>query len=188
MREIALHILDIMQNSTAAQASMIRVSMAADPEADTLSVTIEDNGCGMDSELLATVTDPFSTTRETRKVGLGIPLLKASCERTSGRFGITSQKGTGTTVTAVYGASHIDRPVLGDLAGVITDMAASWPEADIQLRLQCREKQFGFSSAEAARMLGEVPLSEFSVVKWLKEYINEGINEIFGGVLYEIPG
>jgi anti-sigma regulatory factor (Ser/Thr protein kinase) len=188
LREIALHIMDIMQNSAAAKASMIRVSLAADPQAGTLTAMIEDNGCGMDSELLETVTDPFSTTRTTRRVGLGIPLLKASCERSGGSFDIASVKGKGTTVTAVFAADHIDRPVLGDLAGVITDMAASMPEADIQLRLECGERQFGFSSAEAARMLGDVPLSEFSVVKWLREYINEGIIEIFGGVLSEIVG
>ncbi len=188
MREIALHILDIMQNSTAAQANMIRVSLTADTKADTLTVIIEDNGCGMDSAFLASVTDPFSTTRKTRRVGLGIPLLKASCERSGGRFDITSQKGTGTTVTAAYEIQNIDRPVLGDIAGVITDMAASWPGADIRLQLICGERQFEFSSNEAARMLGGVPLSEFSVVKWLKEYINEGIIEIFGGVLGEIIG
>jgi hypothetical protein len=140
----------------------------------------------MDDGLLATVTDPFSTTRKTRRVGLGIPLLKASCERSGGSFGITSQKGAGTIVTAVYETGHIDRPVLGDLSGVITDMTASWPGVDIRLQLHYGAKQFEFSSREAARMLGDVPLSEFSVVKWLKEYINEGIIEIFGGVLSEI--
>lgn len=188
MREIALHILDIMQNSTAAQANMIRVSLTVDPQADTLAVIIEDNGCGMDSGLLAIVTDPFSTTRKTRRVGLGIPLLKASCERSGGSFGITSQTGTGTTLTAVFGTDHIDRPVLGDLAGVITDMAASWPGVDIRLKLQYGSRQFEFSSGEAAQRLGDVPLSEFSVINWLKEYINEGIIEIFGGVLSEIVG
>jgi hypothetical protein len=188
LREIALHILDIMQNSAAAQASMIKVSLTADTQAGTLTAVIEDNGCGMDSELLATVTDPFSTTRKTRRVGLGIPLMKASCERSGGSFGITSRKGAGTTVTAVFGTDHIDRPVLGDLAGVIADMAAAMPETDIRLHLRCQEKQFEFSSAETARMLGEVPLSEFSVVKWLKEYINERIIDIFGGVLNEIVG
>lgn len=188
MREIALHILDIMQNSVAAQASVITVSLDVEPQAGTLTVTIEDNGCGMDGELLATVTDPFATTRKTRRVGLGIPLIKASCERSGGSFAIASVKGDGTTVTAVFGKDHIDRPVLGDLAGVITDMAASMPQTDIRLKLRCEERQFEFSSAEAARMLGEVPLSEFSVVKWLKEYIDEGITEIFGGVLNEIVG
>lgn len=236
MREIALHILDIMQNSTAAKADMIRVSLIAsqgldkpmedlatvtasvdsatedlatgkptkdkatvDPTtgkptiglatgkaSDMLVVTIEDNGWGMDKELLASVTDPFSTTRKTRRVGLGIPLMKASCGRSGGSFEIVSQKGVGTTITAVYDINNIDRPVLGDLAGVITDMAASWAKVDIRLELKCGPKQFEFSSCEAARMLGEVPLSEFLVVKWLKEYISEGINEILGGVLDEI--
>ncbi len=188
MREIALHILDIMQNSTAAQADTIIVSLTADSEAGTLTLSIEDNGCGMDEDFLVKVTDPFSTTRTTRRVGLGIPLLKASCERSGGSFGITSHKGIGTIVTAVYEISHIDRPVLGDLAGVITDMTASWQKVDIRLQLFCGDKQFAFSSREAAKMLGDVPLSEFSVIKWLKEYIQEGIKEIFGGVLNEVIG
>lgn len=188
MREIALHILDIMQNSTAAQADRISVTLTADSKAGSLTVIIEDNGCGMDDGFLTTVTDPFSTTRTTRKIGLGIPLLKASCERSGGSFEITSQKGTGTKVTAVYGIWHIDRPVLGDLAGVITDMAASCQKVDIRLHLIYDGNQFEFSSREASQMLGDVPLSEFSVIKWLKEFIQEGIIEIFGGVLNEIVG
>lgn len=186
MRDIALHILDIMQNSTAANASLIKVAVLAGPESEMLEVVIEDNGCGMDSELLARVTDPFSTTRTTRKVGLGIPLFKASAEQSGGSFGITSEKGAGTVVTARYRIDHIDRPPLGDLAGVITDMAAAWPAAEIQLLLESRGRQFRFDSREVSRMLGEVPLTEFTVVKWLREYIGEGINEIFGGVLSEI--
>lgn len=188
MREIALHILDIMQNSVAAGSSRIDTVLTAEYETGTLTVTVEDDGCGMDKEMLEKVADPFTTSRTTRKVGLGIPLLKASCERSGGNFHISSKKGSGTTVTAVFGIDHIDRPVLGDLAGVVADMSAAFPSMDITLKLVCGTKQFLYSSSQTERILGEVPISEPAVVKWLKDYINEGINEIFGGVLSEITG
>ena len=186
MREIALHILDIMQNSTAAKASLIKVSILAKYEPGMLETIIEDNGCGMDSELLARVTDPFSTTRTTRKVGLGIPLFKASAEQSGGSFHITSQKGVGTEVKASFKIDHIDRPPLGDLAGVITDMAAAYSNVEFQLWLENGSKQFEFNSREVRQTLGEVPLTEFTVVQWLREYIGEGLTDIFGGVLSEI--
>jgi len=188
LREIALHVLDIMQNSVAAGSSRIEAILTADYDTGTLTVMIGDDGCGMDKEMLEKVTDPFTTTRTTRRVGLGIPLLKASCERSGGSFQISSEKGSGTTVTAVFGIDHIDRPVLGDLAGVVTDMSAAFPSMDITLRLVNGAKQFSYSSSQTMRILGEVPISEPAVVKWLKEYINEGIKDIFGGVLSEITG
>lgn len=186
MRDLSLHILDIMQNSTAAQAGLIRATLLAKPETGMLDVIIEDDGSGMDEKLLAVVTDPFTTTRTTRKVGLGIPLFKASAERSGGSFEIKSHRGAGTVVRAEFEITNIDRPPLGDLAGVITDMAAAWPGADIQLILEDGGARFEFSSREAAGILGGVPLSEFAVVKWLREYIYDGIKEIFGGVLNEI--
>lgn len=186
MREISLHVLDIMQNSTAAHASRISVMLASEASEGKLKVTIEDNGCGMDSELLARVADPFATTRTTRRVGLGIPLIKASAEQSGGSFTITSQKDVGTVVTAIFGINNIDRPTLGDLPGVITDMSAAYPSVEILLLLKNGDKQFVFDSGEVRKTLGDVPLSEFEVVKWLREYIGEGLKEIFGGVLSEI--
>lgn len=188
MREIALHILDIMQNSVAAGAGRIGVSVTAGNDTGMITAVIDDDGCGMDERTLQEVTDPFMTSRTTRKVGLGIPLLRSSCMRSGGNFSITSQKGHGTKVTASFGKDHIDRPVLGDLAGVVADMSASFPKIDIRLELISGEECFTYSSAEAARILGEVPLSEPAVIEWLKEYISEGIKHIFGGVLDEIAG
>lgn len=186
MRDISLHVLDIMQNSTAAHATRIRVVLTTEAAEELLKVVIEDNGCGMDSKLLAGVTDPFTTTRTTRKVGLGIPLIKASAEQSGGSFTITSQKGVGTVVTARFGIDNIDRPTLGDLPGVITDMSAAYPAVEIQLLLKNGDRQFVFNSGEVRQTLGDVPLSEYEVVKWLREFISEGLKEIFGGVLSEI--
>jgi len=186
LRELSLHILDIMQNSVSAGATMITVTLNADNEAGMLEINIEDNGCGMDGSFLDKVTDPFSTTRTTRKVGLGIPLFKASAEQSGGSFKITSQKGKGTIVTAIFTVDNIDRPPLGDLAGVITDMAAMYESIEIKLLLVNGEKMFVFDSVEVRKYLGEVPLSEFQVLKWLREFIGEGIKDSFGGVLNEI--
>lgn len=186
MRDLSLHILDIMQNSVSAKAALITVTLNVKNEAGILEINIEDNGCGMDSSFLDKVTDPFSTTRTTRKVGLGIPLFKASAEQSGGSFKITSQKGKGTIVTARYVIDNIDRPPLGDLAGVITDMAAMYDSIEMKLLLINGDKRFVFDSVEIRQYLGEVPLSEFQVVKWLREYIGEGIKDSFGGVLNEI--
>lgn len=175
-----------MQNSTAAGASLIRTELRVKPERGLLVVTIEDDGDGMDEELLAVVTDPFTTTRTTRKVGLGIPLFKASAERSGGSFEIRSRRGVGTVVRADFEIAHIDRPPLGDLAGVITDMSAAWPETSIRLFIENGTASFEFDSAEAAKILGDVSLSEYAVVQWLRGYIRDGIKEILGGVLNEI--
>jgi hypothetical protein len=186
LRDISLHILDIMQNSTAAKSTLIKVTLQAETEAGLLEVIVEDNGCGMDEEFLSSVTNPFSTTRTTRKVGLGIPFFKASAEQSGGSFSITSGKGIGTVVKSSYMIDHIDRPPLGDVSGVITDTAAAYPAVELQLVAAGGNKQFKFNSREVAQRLGEVPLAEFAVVQWLREYIGEGLKEIFGGVLNEI--
>lgn len=183
---MSLHILDIVQNSTAAGADCIKVTIRAQRADGVLEIEVEDDGCGMDGELLARVTDPFATTRATRKVGLGIPLLKASAERSGGSFRIVSQKGTGTTVKADFQLKNIDRPPMGDVAGVIADLAAAYPEIDIQLLLKCGERIFRFSSLEVRQIIGEVPVSELRIMRWMRRYIEEGIWEIFGGVIDEI--
>ena len=115
MPEIALNVLDIAQNSVRAEASLIQISVDVDEAADTLTITIEDNGCGMTTEQTARVTDPFFTTRTTRKIGLGVPFFKMAAESTGGSFSIQSEPGVGTKVTAVFGLSHIDRMPLGDI-------------------------------------------------------------------------
>ena len=100
MKEIALHILDIAQNSISAKATLVELTLSETPEA--ITFTIVDNGRGMSPELLAQVSDPFTTTRTTRKMGLGIPLLRMAVEQTGGSLTIDSTEGVGTTVTAQF--------------------------------------------------------------------------------------
>ena len=178
--------MDIIQNSVTAKAARIEVIAEAELSTEMLIITIKDNGSGMDKELLARVTDPFSTTRTTRKVGLGLPLFKAAAERTEGELSITSNKGYGTTVTASFSIRNIDRPPLGDVAETITGIILSSPEIELVLKLVCGKEIFEINTSEIKEKLGEVPITEYEVLAWIKEYINEGITAIFGGVLDEI--
>ena len=101
MPEISLNILDVAENSTRAGASLVQITVDVQPEADKLTVIITDDGCGMTAEQIRQVTDPFYTSRTTRKVGLGVPFFKFAAESTGGSFSIESEPGKGTMVTAV---------------------------------------------------------------------------------------
>ena len=110
MRELADNILDIAQNSIAAGASLVEIDIVVSHAQDTVSLAFIDNGCGMSEDMVRAVCDPFTTTRKTRKVGLGLPLLKMTAQATGGEMSIASQMGEGTTVRVSFGLSHIDRP------------------------------------------------------------------------------
>lgn len=128
MREIALHLLDIAENSVAANASEITISVSEDLVKDRLSAVIVDNGKGMDAETVRLVVDPFVTSRTTRKVGLGIPLFKAAAEMCNGGLEISSAPGKGTRMRVEFQHSHIDRMPLGDLSGTILTLVVAFPE------------------------------------------------------------
>ena len=120
MKEISLNILDVAQNSLRANATEINILVFFDTAADRLTVSIKDNGCGMSQEFVSRVLDPFTTTRTTRRVGLGLPLFRQSALEAGGDFSIESREGKGTEVAAWFRTSHIDRMPLGDLAGTVT--------------------------------------------------------------------
>lgn len=188
MRDISLHLMDIIQNSIKAKATEIRVKVVADAEKDVLTVEIYDNGVGMDETFLKQIRDPFVTTRTTRKVGLGIPMLEASAERSGGKLVIKSQKSRGTMVMASFIISHIDRLPLGDIPETIMSIIASNTKIDISLELSNMKDEFKFNISEIRQQLGSVPVDNLDVLAWIREYISEGINTIFGGVLNEISG
>lgn len=186
MKDLSLHLMDIIQNSITASCSKITVSINADKESDLLEIEIADDGVGMDKELLESVSNPFTTTRKTRKIGLGIPLLKDSANLSGGCLIINSQKGVGTVVKASFGISHIDRIPLGDLAETIVTIIVSYPDIGFELNLGNTREFFRLDLAEIKEKLGDVPINNYEVVSWIKEYINEGIKLIFGGVLNEV--
>lgn len=174
MRELSLHILDIVQNSLEAGATHITIEIDEDLAEDRLTIRVMDNGRGMDAETLRRVTDPFFTTRTTRKVGLGLPLLKAAAEQCNGRLTIQSAPGQGTTVTAEFQHSHIDRAPLGDMpASLMTILLAEQP-VEVRYVHRVNERQFVLDTRELREALGDVPLTHPKVRQWLYEYLRQG--------------
>lgn len=183
MRELSLNILDIAQNSISAGASLIEISVDEEDADASLTIDIKDNGCGMDSETLARVKDPFFTTRTTRKVGMGIPLFKMAAEMTGGSFEISSEVGKGTLVRAVFKTDSIDFTPLGDVDSTIVTLVTMNTKPDFLYRFKKNGKEFILSTKEIKDILGGVPLSEPEVIVWLKDYLKEQTQIIRGGVI-----
>lgn len=177
MKEISLNILDIVQNSVKAGASLIEVHITEDEK--TLCFSVKDDGCGMTEEFVKNVTNPFTTTRKTRKVGLGIPLLKMEAEMTGGSFSIESRsekeyKDHGTTVTACFRKDSIDCIPLGDIVGTVCVLFHGLGKEDILFVHEMPRGTVRLFSAEMREMLGEeVPLSDPEIVSWVRDYLRE---------------
>lgn len=176
MQEISLNILDITENSIRANATLIEISVVENPREDIFSFSVKDNGCGMNEDMVKNVSDPFVTTRTTRKVGLGISLLKSVAQLAGGDVEIQSAVGKGTTVSAHFSYSSIDRQPLGDISAVMVSLISMNPDIDFVYNHSFEEKTFTLDTRELRKILGdEVKLSEISVAQWIGEYINEGI-------------
>ncbi len=183
MTEISLNILDVAQNSISAGAKLIEISVVVDTKSDVLTVVIKDNGCGMDEEKLEKVIDPFFTTRTTRKVGLGIPFYKLAAENTGGSFNITSQLGLGTTVTAVFGLSHIDRMPLGDINFTIHTLVTLNSGVDFYYLYEIDERSFTLDTKEFREILGDIPFNLPEVSAYINDYLDENKQMVDGGMV-----
>ncbi len=183
MRDLSLHLLDLAQNSITAGASLVTIRIRVDAQG-LLTMTLEDDGRGMSPELLARVTSPFATTRTTRKVGLGIPMMKENAEKTGGSFQLTSEEGKGTCLTATLDTRNIDCLPLGDLNGTLLSLMLTNPLApDFLFEGETTQGSCRFDTREVRSTLGsEIPLNEPAVAQWLKEALDEELNPIFGGV------
>ena len=173
MKELSLNILDLVQNSITAGAGRVTVTVTESEADDRLSVGIENDGCGMEEDFLRRVTDPFTTTRTTRRVGMGIPLFKMEAEMAGGSFEITSRPGEGTRLSASFQLSHLDTPPLGDMAGTVAAIVQSTPDMELYYEHRTDTGEFLFSTAEIREALGGVSLSEPAVVEWIGEYVRE---------------
>lgn len=179
MNNISMHILDIVQNSISANATLIEIRIRENLEINVFDVLIKDNGKGMDDEFLEQVTDPYTTTRTTRKVGMGIPLLKHSAEQSNGYVKVYSAKQVGTTIEATFQRDHIDRPPLGDIAGTIVLLAAANPDIDFKYIHVVNNNKYIFDTREVKEILEEVKISDPKVRGMLKEMIKENLDEIY---------
>src|SRR5574344_674055 len=175
MKDLSMHIMDILQNSTRAGASEITLDVVENKTEDTLTLRFIDNGCGMDDDTLSKVLNPFFTTRTTRKVGLGLSLIKQNAEQTGGSLTIESEKGKGTTVTAVFGLSNIDRPPMGDLAGTVVLTASAYPDIRFIFHYKTQLIDYKFDTKEVLEVLDGISIQEPEVIQYLKEMIEENI-------------
>lgn len=182
MRDLSLHLLDLAQNSIKAGASLVIIRLTVD-EKGWLTFTLKDDGCGMSEELLRRVTSPFATTRTTRKVGLGIPMMMENAERAGGSLTIESKEGLGTTLTATLDTHNIDCLPLGDLSGTILSLILTNPDRPEFLFEGASPKGSGsFDTREIRQALDGVALNEPAVIAWMKDALTETIDPIFGGV------
>lgn len=179
MEELSLHILDIAENSTRAGATLVRISVSEEPEHDRLVIRVADNGCGMEEDLLRTVRDPFTTTRTTRKVGLGLPLLEDAAIATGGCLRLCSTPGRGTELEAVFGYSHIDRLPLGDLAATIVTLVQCHADIDFIYEHRYAQRAFTLDTRTLRETLDGVPLGTPAVLFWIRDYINENLQQIY---------
>lgn len=182
MRELSLHLMDIIENSVAAHANLINIEIKELPDEDKLIITVKDNGCGMDEKMVEHVKDPFTTTRQTRKVGLGISLLEAACKRCDGNLNVKSELNKGTEVTAYMKYSHIDREPLGKIEETIVTSLLN-PSVDIAYKHVVGNKEFIFDSREIRKITGH-DISQPEILQWIKEYIHENLESI-GANLWE---
>ena len=178
LRELALHILVIAENSISANADKIRIVVEEDIPKDVLRIVIEDNGKGMDQATLEKVIDPFVTSRTTRKVGLGIPFFKSAAEACEGTFNIHSQVEVGTKVEASFKYSHIDRMPLGNIVETMLNLIIGSPEVNWLFEYQNGKERFIFDDEPIKQILGDIPLSDPMVLKFIRTTLEEGIRNV----------
>jgi anti-sigma regulatory factor (Ser/Thr protein kinase) len=187
MRDLSLHILDLAQNSVRAGAKLVEITLSADIPADRLAITIRDDGCGMTPEFLAKVRSPFSTTRTTRKVGLGIPMMEERAALAGGGIDIASEVGVGTTFTAWMKLRSIDRPPLGDMAGTVLSLILlASDNINFIARAEGIGEPFVLDTREVREALGDVPISGADAAAWLAGALAEGFEAYKAIDRYEI--
>lgn len=181
MREIALHLVDLAENSISADARTVHITIREDFRTNKLTTTVEDDGKGMDEETLKQVTDPFYTSRTTRKVGLGIPLFKASAEACGGTMKISSKPGTGTRIEATFQHSHIDRMPLGDLPATFTSLTLTHPEVHwvftyaFNPPYKDQPRIFEFDDEQLKQTVDGLPLTHPAVISYVRSTLETGI-------------
>ncbi|MDD3686300.1 MAG: ATP-binding protein [Bacteroidales bacterium] len=175
MKTLDLHISDIVHNSIRAGANRIEVGIVNNKAQNIWSLSIIDNGCGMDKETLQGVLNSFHSSRKERKIGMGLALLKYQAELSDGSFHVCSEKGIGTEVLAVFKRDHIDRQPDGDIAGTIAGFICQIKDVNFVFNYNSDDENFEISSEEIKDVFGEMELNDFSVFTAIKELIQNSI-------------
>ena len=175
MEELSLHLLDLVENGIRAGADLIKVEIVEEPEKDMLCMAVEDNGRGMEPELAAKASDPFYTTRTTRRVGLGLSLLKANAGLCGGDLVLQSKPGQGTRVKVWFTLSHIDRQPLGDWPATIAGLALTQQEVDFVYYHKVGDEEFELDTRELRQEMGRDALADPAVTAMLREQMKEAL-------------
>lgn len=178
MKELSLHVYDLMENSIAANATLIEVTIHCSVKDNIYDFTIKDNGKGMSQEFLSKVTDPWTTTRKTRKVGIGLPLIKMNTETAGGGMKIESKPGKGTVLNFWFQNNHLDRPPMGDLTGTIVILCSQYKDIHFIFKYITDTGEYIFDTDEIKEFLDGMSMQDVSIMKYLKEMIQENLEEI----------
>jgi len=175
MQDLSLHILDVAENSVQAHARRVAIRVEEDSRRDVFILEIQDDGEGMDEETKRNVLDPFFTTRTTRRVGLGLPLLAQAAREADGSLSVDSAPGRGTRVTAVFRRSHIDRKPLGDIVQTLAALILGNSGTDFVYRQAVDGRSFTFDTREFRAELEDVPLGSPAAIELIRKKLREGL-------------
>ena len=175
MKELSLNILDIAMNSVKAGAENIAIALDETPTQ--LTITITDDGCGMSEEVVRRLSDPFYTTRTTRKVGMGVPFYLLAAEQTGGSVRIDSVPAPdprhGTVITAVFCTDHIDSTPLGDIISTVTTLIHGYPDIDLTFTHTFPDHEVALSTRQIKEMLGDIPINSLEILNWIRDFLEE---------------
>ena len=174
MYDLSLHILDLIENSIRAKATAIAVSVEADPDADELTILVEDNGAGL-SVPASQASDPFYTTKQGKRTGLGLSLLRGAAERAGGKLSLGPSALGGLAVTATMGLSHIDRSPMGDLAATVSSVVCTNPEIDLMCRLQVGDRQYEVCARDVVQEVPAGAQQGLALARRVSEKIKTGL-------------
>ena len=178
MEDLSLHILDIAENSIGANAKNIEIRVKENKTQDVLTIEIIDDGKGMSSEQAQAALDPFFTSRMTRRVGMGLPLLKQAAELANGDFRISSEIGKGTQVYATLQLSHVDRQPLGNMADTIIALIIVKPDVDVVYKYERDENKFIMDTKEIKKKIKGVDIRSSSIISFIRQYIKENTESL----------
>ncbi len=181
MRDLCMHILDLVQNSVEAKSTRVKIVVEENISCNLLRLEIVDNGRGIPKNILVDLTNPFTTSRITRKVGLGTSLLDMVCKQSGGKLKITSEVGLGTKVLATFKHDHLDRPPLGDLVDTVkVVLIAYYQVVDFIFEYVYNGKKFIFDSQEVKNILGNDSqlLAHKEILSWIEEFLQKNIKQL----------
>jgi len=156
MHDLSLYLLDILENSVRAGATVIATGIAADRAQDELSISVEDDGPGLPVEPEQAL-DPFFTTKANKKTGLGLALFRQAAEAAGGGLSVGRSTALGgVAVHAWMRLGDVDRPPLGDVAASIATMVVTNPEIEFRVDLTDDGSRVALRGADIPERFGEL--------------------------------